>query len=62
MASPWGISATTPRAEPKVYASGSDEGFLLFDKKGNILKHVRAGIRRRPALASIARICPVFSI
>jgi rhamnogalacturonan endolyase len=39
-----------PRAEPKVYASGSDEGFLLFDKKGNILKHVRAGHTQSPSI------------
>jgi rhamnogalacturonan endolyase len=39
-----------PKAEPKVYASGSDEGFLLFDKKGNILKHVRAGHTQSPSI------------
>ncbi len=32
-----------PKAEPRVYAWGSDEGFLVFDHKGTILKHVRIG-------------------
>jgi rhamnogalacturonan endolyase len=32
-----------PNAEPRVYAWGSDEGFLMFDRKGTILKHVRIG-------------------
>jgi rhamnogalacturonan endolyase len=32
-----------PKAEPRVYAWGSDEGFLVFDHNGTILKHVRIG-------------------
>jgi hypothetical protein len=32
-----------PGAEPMVYAWGSDEGFLMFDRRGNIRKHVRIG-------------------
>ncbi len=32
-----------PAAEPRVYAWGSDEGFLMFDRRGTILKHVRIG-------------------
>jgi hypothetical protein len=32
-----------PKTEPRVYAVGSDEGFLMFDHKGKILKHVRIG-------------------
>jgi rhamnogalacturonan endolyase len=32
-----------PKAEPRVYAWGSDEGFLMFDRRGTILKHVRIG-------------------
>jgi hypothetical protein len=31
------------KAEPRVYAWGSDEGFLIFDHCGTILKHVRIG-------------------
>jgi hypothetical protein len=30
-------------AEPRVYAWGSDEGFLMFDRRGKVLKHVRIG-------------------
>ncbi|MGP0070255.1 MAG: hypothetical protein ACLQGP_42475 [Isosphaeraceae bacterium] len=32
-----------PKAEPRVYAWGSDEGFLVFDRRGKILKHERIG-------------------
>jgi rhamnogalacturonan endolyase len=32
-----------PAAEPKIYAWGSDEGFLMFDRHGTIKKHVRIG-------------------
>jgi len=39
-----------PKADPKVYASGSDEGFLVFDHKGNILKHVRVGHAQSPSV------------
>lgn len=39
-----------PKAEPRVYASGSDEGFIMFDMKGNILKHVRVGHNQSPAV------------
>ena len=38
-----------PKAEPRVYASGSDEGFLMFDLRGKILKHVRVGHNQSPA-------------
>jgi hypothetical protein len=40
-----------PKAEPRVYASGSDEGFVMFDLRGNILKHVRAGHTQSPSVA-----------
>ena len=30
-------------AEPRAYVSGSDEGLLVFDKRGAILKHLRVG-------------------
>ena len=39
-----------PKAAPRVYASGSDEGFLMFDIRGNILKHVRAGHMQSPSV------------
>ena len=40
-----------PQAEPRVYASGSDEGFIVFDLRGNILKHVRVGHNQSPSVA-----------
>jgi hypothetical protein len=44
-----------PKAEPRVYASCSDEGFLMLDRRGNILKQVRVGHTQS---ASIARYRP----
>jgi hypothetical protein len=38
-----------PQAEPRIYASGSDEGFLLFDRRGNLVKHVRVGHHQSPS-------------
>jgi rhamnogalacturonan endolyase len=40
-----------PQAEPRVYASGSDEGLVIFDLRGTILKHVRVGHNQSPAVA-----------
>ena len=40
-----------PQAEPRVYASGSDEGVIIFDRRGNILKHLRLGHAQSPAVA-----------
>jgi rhamnogalacturonan endolyase len=45
-----GNFSADPKAEPRVYASGSDEGFILFDKKGNILKHARIGHAQAPSI------------
>lgn len=39
-----------PKAEPRIYASGSDEGFILFDKSGKILKQVRVGHAQSPSV------------
>jgi hypothetical protein len=39
-----------PKAEPRAYACGSDEGFLMFDKSGNILKHTRIGHAQSPSI------------
>jgi hypothetical protein len=44
-----------PRAEPRFYAWGSDEGFLVFDLRGTILKHVRIG---HAQTASVGRYLP----
>jgi rhamnogalacturonan endolyase len=39
-----------PKQAPLVYACGSDEGFLLFDLKGNVLKHLRIGHAQSPSV------------
>lgn len=39
-----------PKGEMRAYACGSDEGFILFDKDGNILKHVRIGHAQSPSI------------
>jgi hypothetical protein len=44
-----------PGAEPRVYAWGSDEGFLMFDRRGNILEHVRIGHAQS---ASVGKFLP----
>jgi hypothetical protein len=38
-----------PKAEPRLYSSGSDEGFLMFDIRGKLLKHVRVGHSQSPS-------------
>ncbi|MFI5455698.1 MAG: hypothetical protein ACHRXM_09630 [Isosphaerales bacterium] len=44
-----------PRAEPRFYAWGSDEGFLMFDRRGTIMKHVRIG---HAQTASVGKYLP----
>ncbi len=44
-----------PKAEPRAYAWGSDEGFLVLDRRGTILKHVRIGHAQS---ASVGDFCP----
>jgi hypothetical protein len=39
-----------PDAKPRVYAAGSDEGVVVFDRDGNVLKHVRIGHAQSPAI------------
>ncbi len=40
-----------PKGDLRVYACGSDEGYLIFDLKGNTLKHVRIGHAQSPTIA-----------
>jgi hypothetical protein len=40
-----------PKAPPRIYSSGSDEGFLIFDIQGKILKHQRVGHNQSPSVA-----------
>ncbi len=44
-----------PQAEPRFYAWGSDEGFLMFDRRGTIKKHVRIG---HAQTASVGKYLP----
>ncbi|MEO7145068.1 MAG: hypothetical protein ABI165_16345 [Bryobacteraceae bacterium] len=47
-----------PKAEPRVYASCSDEGFMLFDIHGRILKHVRVGHNQSPSVGKFRMDVP----
>lgn len=40
-----------PNAAPRVYACGSDEGFLLWDLQGKLLKHTHIGHAQSPSIA-----------
>jgi len=40
------------KAEPRVYSSGSDEGLLIFDLRGKLLKHVRVGHNQSPSIGN----------
>jgi hypothetical protein len=44
-----------PQREPRIYAWGSDEGFLMFDRHGRILKHHRIG---HAQTASVGKYVP----
>lgn len=46
-----GNFSADPKAPPMAYACGSDEGFLLFDREGRILKHLRIGHAQSPSVA-----------
>jgi hypothetical protein len=50
-----GNFSADPNAEPRVYAFGSDEGFLMFDRRGTILKHARIG---HAQTASVGKYLP----
>lgn len=39
-----------PKRAPLIYACGSDEGFLLFDLQGKVLKHLRIGHAQSPSV------------
>lgn len=45
-----GNYSADPKQAPLVYACGSDEGFLLFDLKGNVLKQFRIGHAQSPSV------------
>jgi hypothetical protein len=39
-----------PKAQPRVYASASDEGFVMLDLDGKVLKHIRVGHNQSPSV------------
>jgi hypothetical protein len=47
-----------PKAPPRVYACGSDEGYLMFDRDGQLLKHVRIGHAQSPSIAKYRQDVP----
>jgi hypothetical protein len=47
-----------PKAAPRVYASGSDEGFLMFDLDGKMLKHIRVGHNQSPSVGKYRQDLP----
>jgi len=51
-----------PKAEPRVYAVGSDEGFVVQDLKGNILKHQRVGHTQNMTIAKLSPERPGLQI
>ncbi len=51
-----------PKAEPRVYAVGSDEGFVVQDLKGNILKHQRVGHTQNMTVAKLSPELPGLQI
>jgi rhamnogalacturonan endolyase len=40
-----------PKTPPRVYACGGDEGFLLWDIQGTLLKHTHIGHAQSPSIA-----------
>jgi hypothetical protein len=40
-----------PKGDVRAYACGSDEGYLMLDLKGAILKHIRIGHAQSPSIA-----------
>jgi len=51
-----------PKAEPRVYYVGSDEGFLVFDNQGKILKHQRIGHGQNLTVAKLRGDLPGLQI
>jgi len=53
-----GNFSADPKAPPMAYACGSDEGFILFDREGRILKHLRIGHAQSPSIAKYREDIP----
>jgi hypothetical protein len=51
-----------PKAAPRVYASGSDEGFLVFDIDGKLLRHARIGHPQNMTIAKLRSDLPGLQV
>jgi hypothetical protein len=51
-----------PKAAPRAYYVGSDEGFLVFDMKGEVLKHARVGHTQNMTVAKLREDVPGLQI
>ncbi len=47
-----------PKAEPRYYAGGSDEGFVMIDVRGDLLRHVRIGHGQSPSVGKFRMDVP----
>ncbi len=47
----WQKGRPDPKASPRVYACGSDEGFPMWDILGNLIKHTHIGHALSPSVA-----------
>jgi hypothetical protein len=52
----------SPGGETRVYAVGSDEGFMVFDLKGNMLNHQRVGHTQNMTIAKLRPDMPGLQI
>jgi rhamnogalacturonan endolyase len=56
------VGSFDPKAEPRVYAVGSDEGFVVFNLKGEVLKHQRVGHTQNMTVAKLRPDLPGLQI
>src|SRR5262249_26766993 len=53
-----GNPSPDPKAEPRAYSGGSDEGFIMVDLRGRILKQVRIGHAQSPSVGKYRMDAP----
>ena len=53
-----GNLSPNPNAEPRMYASGSDEGFIMLDARGKLLKQIRLGHNQSPSVGKFRTDIP----
>jgi hypothetical protein len=51
-----------PKAAPRVYICGSDEGFLVFERDGTIVRHIRLGHAQTQSVAKYRPDLPGLQI